>query len=132
MYFDIYFEGNEIVQIVIGYDYAKLAKNIYDYTIEYDEESMEDEGIKSYDDFVEYMNEQISTMLDKDEICKAIMESMDETATQVTLDLLENQSQTSSNLESMFIISHNNYAIPVDSRIVVVKGADRVSTILEN
>ena len=78
MYFDIYFEGNEIVQIVIGYDYAKLAKNIYDYTIEYDEESMEDEGIKSYDDFVEYMNEQISTMLDKDEICKAIMESMDE------------------------------------------------------
>lgn len=78
MYFDIYFEGNEIVQIVIGYDYAKLAKNIYDYTIGYDEESMEDEGIKSYDDFVEYMNEQISTMLDKDEICKAIMESMDE------------------------------------------------------
>lgn len=65
-------------------------------------------------------------------ILDEIMESMDETATQVTLDLLENQSQTSSNLESMFIISHNNYAIPVDSRIVVVKGADRISTILEN
>ena len=65
-------------------------------------------------------------------ILDEIMESMDETATQVTLDLLENQSQTSSNLESMFIISHNNYAIPVDSRIVVVKGANRVSTILEN
>lgn len=55
-----------------------------------------------------------------------IMESMDETATQVTLGLLE---QTSQNVESMFIISHNNYAIPADSKLYVKKGADRVASV---
>lgn len=64
-------------------------------------------------------------------ILDEIMESMDETATQITLDLLENQSQTASSLESMFIISHNDYAIPVDSRIVVEKGADRISKVIQ-
>lgn len=55
-----------------------------------------------------------------------IMESMDETATQVTLDLLESRSDT---VDSMFIISHNNYALPVDSRITVTKGPNRVSVV---
>lgn len=57
-----------------------------------------------------------------------IMESMDETATQVTLDLLESRSDT---VDSMFIISHNNYALPVDSRITVTKNADRISTVTD-
>lgn len=64
-------------------------------------------------------------------ILDEIMESMDETATQTTLDLLENQSQTANSLESMFIISHNDYAIPVDSRIVVEKGVDRISKVIQ-
>lgn len=55
-----------------------------------------------------------------------IMESMDETATQVTLGLLE---QTSQNVESMFIISHNNYAIPADSKLYVKKGANRIASV---
>ena len=55
-----------------------------------------------------------------------IMESMDEKATQVTLDLLE---RTSESVESMFIISHNNYAIPADSTLSVIKGANRVAEI---
>lgn len=57
-----------------------------------------------------------------------IMESMDETATQVTLDLLESRSDT---VDSMFIISHNNYALPVDSRITVTKGPNRISTVTD-
>lgn len=65
-------------------------------------------------------------------ILDEIMESMDEVATQTTLNLLENQSHTASSLESMFIISHNDYAIPVDSRIVVEKGIDRISFVTEH
>ena len=64
-------------------------------------------------------------------ILDEIMESMDETATQTTLELLENQSQTADSLESMFLISHNDYAIPVDSRIVVEKGVDRISRVIQ-
>ena len=55
-----------------------------------------------------------------------IMESMDETATQVTLELLEKASQT---VESMFIISHNNYAIPADSSLYVKKNSDRIANV---
>lgn len=64
-------------------------------------------------------------------ILDEIMENMDEAATQATLQLLESQSQSSESLESMFIISHNNYAIPVDSRIIVEKSKDRVAYIRE-
>lgn len=61
-------------------------------------------------------------------ILDEIMESMDEVATQVTLDLLERQSD---NVESLFIISHNDYSLPVDSTIRVVKGVDRIATVYD-
>jgi len=53
-----------------------------------------------------------------------VLESMDQTATQVTLDLLE---KTSQSVQTMFLISHNNYSLPVDSKITVVKGKDKIS-----
>lgn len=62
-------------------------------------------------------------------ILDEILESMDEKATQVTLQLLEQQSK---NVESMFIISHNQYSLPVDSTIVVEKDANRVAHVREN
>ena len=60
-------------------------------------------------------------------ILDEIMESMDETATHVTLELLERQSES---VDSMFIISHNNYSLPVDSKIRVVKGKNRISAVI--
>lgn len=54
------------------------------------------------------------------------MEHMDESATTSTLDLLGN---IASELDSMFIISHNNYSIAYDSIITVTKNKDRISTI---
>ena len=59
-------------------------------------------------------------------ILDEVLESLDESATQVCLSLLEQQSQ---NVDSMFIISHNNYALPVDSTIVVTKGADHIASV---
>lgn len=61
-------------------------------------------------------------------ILDEILESMDEKATQCTLQLLEDQS---ADVESMYIISHNQYSLPVDSRIIVEKGLDRVATVSE-
>lgn len=58
-----------------------------------------------------------------------IMESMDEKATQVTLNLLE---KTSESVDSMFIISHNNYAIPADSTLYVTKHSNRIATVNSN
>lgn len=78
MYFDIYFEGNEIVQVIVGYDYEKLAKNIYDMAIENaDEEDLEEPGMESYEAFLEEMNNQFIELLDEDVICEAIMQDED-------------------------------------------------------
>ena len=62
-------------------------------------------------------------------ILDEILESLDEQATQITLSLLEDQAK---NVDSMFIISHNNYSLPVDSTITVVKGKDRIASIRES
>ena len=62
-------------------------------------------------------------------ILDEVLESLDESATQVCLSLLEQQA---SNVDSMFIISHNNYALPVDSKITVVKGADHIATVISD
>ena len=78
MYFDVYFEGNEIVQVIVGYDYEKLAKNIYDFTIENaSEEDLEEPGMESYEAFLEEMNNQFIELLDEDVICEAIMQDED-------------------------------------------------------
>lgn len=61
-------------------------------------------------------------------ILDEILESMDEKATQVTLDLLEQQSR---NVESMFIISHNQYSLPADSSIIVEKGSNRIASVID-
>lgn len=62
-------------------------------------------------------------------IMDEIMESMDEQATQVTLELLDRASES---VESLFIISHNKYAISADASLTVVKGADQFSYIKED
>lgn len=59
-------------------------------------------------------------------ILDEILESMDETATQITLSLLEQQSK---NVESMFLISHNNYSLPADYVLTVVKNDSRVASV---
>lgn len=59
-------------------------------------------------------------------VCDEILENMDEQAANISLNLLNH---VSDEVESLFIISHNNYAIPVDLTITVTKGRDRLSKI---
>ena len=54
-----------------------------------------------------------------------IMENCDETAIESVTEFLLDKCSA----ESMFIISHNNYAIPYDIQLTIVKGKDRCSTI---
>lgn len=60
-------------------------------------------------------------------ILDEIMESMDEEATQVMLDLVLTDS--GDDIKSLYIISHNNYSLPVDSKIIVCKEKNKVSSI---
>ena len=79
IYFDVYFEGNEIVQVVLGYDYEKFIENYYESALD-DEDAMselEEEGIESVEDFKEYISSQFDQYLDKDYICDLIMDNED-------------------------------------------------------
>ena len=80
MYFDIYFEGNEIVQIIVGYDYGEFLENLYDYLKEEAGDELEEEGIKSADDLADMLVEQFNEYLDEDALCKELMNSSDDTA----------------------------------------------------
>lgn len=62
-------------------------------------------------------------------ILDEILENMDEQASMATLSMLN---AVSEELESLFLISHNNYAIPIDSTITVTKHSDRVSTVSQS
>lgn len=53
-----------------------------------------------------------------------ILENMDEVASNVSLKLLNDVSE---NIESVYLISHNNYSLPIDNTITVIKGEDRIS-----
>ena len=57
------------------------------------------------------------------------LEHLDETATHAALQLL---STATTDLSSVFIITHNNYGIPYDGIWTVTKDSNRVSTISEN
>jgi len=59
-------------------------------------------------------------------ICDEILENLDEQASNTVLNLLNTVSEE---IDSLYIISHNNYSIPVDQTIVVTKGIDQVSTV---
>lgn len=59
-------------------------------------------------------------------IMDEILENMDETSSNVSLNLLN---QLSDEVGSIYLISHNNYSIPVDSVITVIKGKDRISQV---
>jgi len=78
VYFDIYFEGNDIVQIVVGYEYGELLENLYDYLKEAAGDELKEEGINSVDDLAEMLVEQFDEYFDEDTICKEIMESSSE------------------------------------------------------
>lgn len=56
-----------------------------------------------------------------------ILENMDETASNVSLKLLTDMSEE---IESMYLISHNNYSLPIDNTITVIKGTNKVSRFL--
>ena len=62
-------------------------------------------------------------------ILDEILENCDEQASNVALNLLN---QASEDVGSIFVISHNNYSIPVDMTITVTKGSDRCSKISIN
>lgn len=72
IYFDIYFEGNEIVQVVLGVDYGDIISNVYDYIIENssDEEieEMENEGVYSPEDLADYIVDKFNEGFDMDEM----------------------------------------------------------------
>ena len=53
-----------------------------------------------------------------------ILENMDEVASNVSLKLLNDVSEE---IESVYLISHNNYSLPIDNTITVIKGEDRIS-----
>lgn len=59
-------------------------------------------------------------------VADELLENMDETSSNVSLNLL---SKASGDIESLFMISHNNYSIPVDSTITVTKNSHRISEI---
>jgi DNA repair exonuclease SbcCD ATPase subunit len=59
-------------------------------------------------------------------ILDEILENMDETSSNVSLNLL---TKVSGDIESLFMISHNNYSVPVDSTITVTKNDHRLSEI---
>ena len=53
-----------------------------------------------------------------------VLENMDEQASNSSLALLNDVSEE---IESMYLISHNNYSLPIDNTITVIKGKDRIS-----
>ena len=55
-----------------------------------------------------------------------ILENLDEQASNVALTLLNSVSEE---IESLYIISHNIYSIPVDSTITVTKNKDQISSV---
>lgn len=59
-------------------------------------------------------------------ILDEILENMDEVSSSASLTLLGSVSE---DIESMYLISHNNYAIPVDQTLVVTKHPNQISTI---
>lgn len=59
-------------------------------------------------------------------ILDEILENCDATASDAVLNLL---SSVANDIDSMFIISHNDYSIPADSVLTVTKSHDRVASI---
>ena len=59
-------------------------------------------------------------------VCDEILENCDEVASNVCLKLLNDVSEE---IESVYLISHNNYSLPIDNTITVIKGSDRISRI---
>ena len=79
IYADVYFEGNEIVQVVVGYDYEKFIENYYESALD-DEDAMselEEQGIESVEDFKEYISSQFDEYLDEDYLCEMLMKEED-------------------------------------------------------
>lgn len=77
IYCDIYFEGNDLIQFVFGYDYDKLLTNLYKYMKKNAPESLEEENITSVDDLRDYIKETLEENLTEDVICEMIMDSDD-------------------------------------------------------
>lgn len=60
-------------------------------------------------------------------ILDEVMDNLDEIATNAVLDMI---SVMSDSVDSIFIISHNNYSIPYDSIINVIKDSNRLSRVI--
>lgn len=78
MYFDVYFEGNEIVQIIIGYDYGEFLEKFYDSMLE--DEDADELEIESVDELAEQVVSIFDEILDEDKLYDRIMEAYGDTA----------------------------------------------------
>ncbi len=79
LYVDVYFEGNDLVQVIAGCDYMDFVENLYDY-MSSDEDTlsqMEDEGVESLEDFTNYIVENLNEYFDEDYIYDELMEDED-------------------------------------------------------
>ena len=79
LYVDVYFEGNDLVQVIAGCDYMDFVEILYDY-MSSDEDTlsqMEDEGVESLEDFTNYIVENLNEYFDEDYIYDELMEDED-------------------------------------------------------
>lgn len=72
VYYDIYFEGNDLIQVVFGYDYKDLLDNLYKYMKQNAPDSLEEENIKSADDLGKYLKDVLGQSLTEDTIYEMI------------------------------------------------------------
>ena len=72
MYFDIYFEGNDLIQIVMGYEYDKLLTKLYSYMKQNSPDTLTEQGIKSADDLGKYLKDTLDTNFNEDAIYEMI------------------------------------------------------------
>ena len=74
IYGDIYFEGNDLVQIVFGYDYEKLLTKLYDYMKKNSPETLTEEKITSADDLGKYVKEVLDENLTEEFIYNSMIQ----------------------------------------------------------
>ena len=88
IYVDIYFKGNEIIQVICGVDYSELVQNLYDYVVDNADEDaleeMENEDIESAEDYADYILREINKSFDMEDVYDQMFE--DETVEESLLE----------------------------------------------
>jgi len=68
VYYDVYFEGNDLIQIVIGYDYDKLVTKLYKYMKKESPEALQEMKITDEEGLKEYLCTTLNAYLTEDQI----------------------------------------------------------------